>query len=111
LKTEVVYLLHQEGVHSTELVFVDQLDVAGLNRSCQQLWITLVDHHVPIGAFAGLERAVQEIIDHHVVLPDKETDLIKYGNENFPRLLRFSRKKIFFEKNEHRLGNIMLVRP
>ncbi|OQV25483.1 putative Protein prune-like protein [Hypsibius exemplaris] len=85
LKTEVVHALQREGVEQADLIFADHLDVAGLSRGQQQpggakpprLTLTLVDHHVPVGSFTGLEGDIQEIIDHHVVVACRDTDFIK----------------------------------
>lgn len=91
LKTEVVQALRRTaGVGRDELIFVDQLlpqssppsllledgALAELSRA-GKLRITLVDHHLPVGLFAALQRDVEEIIDHHSVIPGRETEFIQ----------------------------------
>ncbi|NXX76982.1 PRUN1 Exopolyphosphatase, partial [Urocolius indicus] len=63
LRTETRFLLRQEGLPSSNLVFRDEIDLGGLHRA-GLLSLTLVDHHVLPGADAALEEAVVEILDH-----------------------------------------------
>ncbi|XP_069734764.1 exopolyphosphatase PRUNE1 [Phaenicophaeus curvirostris] len=63
LRTETTFLLREQGIPTTSLVFRDEIDLGELH-STGLLSLTLVDHHVLPGADAALEDAVVEILDH-----------------------------------------------
>jgi len=66
LKTELVAVLAEEGIHQENLVFRDTMDL----NTIQQLELILVDHNVLMEEDQGLGDKVVGIIDHHV----RETD-------------------------------------
>ncbi|NWH73556.1 PRUN1 Exopolyphosphatase, partial [Piaya cayana] len=63
LRTETTFLLREQGIPTTSLIFRDEIDLGELH-STGLLALTLVDHHVLPGADAALEDAVVEILDH-----------------------------------------------
>ncbi|NXU92734.1 PRUN1 Exopolyphosphatase, partial [Xiphorhynchus elegans] len=63
LRSETTFLLRDRGIPPANLVFRDEIDLAGLHRA-GLLSLTLVDHHVLPGADAALEEAVVEVLDH-----------------------------------------------
>ncbi|XP_078143399.1 exopolyphosphatase PRUNE1 isoform X3 [Centroberyx gerrardi] len=66
LRSDSVFLLRQTGLSADLLLFRDQLDLLHLQRA-GRLRLTLVDHNVLPSADAGLEGAVVEVIDHHLL--------------------------------------------
>ncbi|XP_071370678.1 exopolyphosphatase PRUNE1-like, partial [Centroberyx affinis] len=66
LRSDNVFLLRQTGLSADLLLFRDQLDLLHLQRA-GRLRLTLVDHNVLPSADAGLEGAVVEVIDHHLL--------------------------------------------
>ncbi|XP_077176014.1 exopolyphosphatase PRUNE1 isoform X2 [Paroedura picta] len=63
LRTESTFLLKEERIPESSLVFRDEIDLLALHRS-GLLSLTLVDHHVLPSRDAALEEAVVEVIDH-----------------------------------------------
>ncbi|NXH10172.1 PRUN1 Exopolyphosphatase, partial [Bucco capensis] len=63
LRTETTFLLQEQGIAASSLIFRDELDLGGLHRS-GLLSLTLVDHHVLPCTDAALEEAVVEVLDH-----------------------------------------------
>ncbi|XP_066842060.1 exopolyphosphatase PRUNE1 [Anser cygnoides] len=63
LRTETTFLLRQQGIAETSLIFRDEIDLARLHRA-GLLSLTLVDHHVLPSADAALEEAVVDVLDH-----------------------------------------------
>ncbi|XP_026279117.1 exopolyphosphatase PRUNE1 isoform X1 [Frankliniella occidentalis] len=63
LRTEVTYLLHENGVPSNLLVFRDQIDLAAL-RDSGRLRLTLVDHHALPERDRALADSLVAVIDH-----------------------------------------------
>ncbi len=64
LRTEALYLFEAVGLSPDDLLFSGDLDLQAL-QSGGRLALTLVDHNKLGPAFAGLEGAVEEIVDHH----------------------------------------------
>ncbi|XP_018495219.2 exopolyphosphatase PRUNE1 [Galendromus occidentalis] len=64
LKTEVRCLLEEVAISSDSLIFLDDIDLADLQRR-NLLELTLVDHNVLPHFLKSLEGAVVRIIDHH----------------------------------------------
>ncbi|XP_043286357.1 exopolyphosphatase PRUNE1 [Venturia canescens] len=63
IKTEVVWFLRANGIHSDAITFRNQLDLAGLANE-KKLELTLVDHHALGVEDERLANSVVEIIDH-----------------------------------------------
>ncbi|XP_032991748.1 exopolyphosphatase PRUNE1 isoform X3 [Lacerta agilis] len=63
LRTESTFLLKEQRIAESSLVFRDEIDLATLHRA-GLLLLTLVDHHVLPSGDAALEEAVVEVIDH-----------------------------------------------
>ncbi|NWI87670.1 PRUN1 Exopolyphosphatase, partial [Pitta sordida] len=63
LRPETLFLLRDQGIPDSCLIFRDDIDLGGLHRA-GLLTLTLVDHHVLPGADAALEEAVVEVLDH-----------------------------------------------
>ncbi|NXW51347.1 PRUN1 Exopolyphosphatase, partial [Nyctiprogne leucopyga] len=70
LRTETTFLLREQGIPATSLIFRDEIDLGGLHRA-GLLSLTLVDHHILPGADAALEEAVVEILDHRPLERDR----------------------------------------
>ncbi|NXX19408.1 PRUN1 Exopolyphosphatase, partial [Podargus strigoides] len=70
LRTETMFLLREQGIATTSLIFRDELDLGGLHHA-GLLSLTLVDHHVLPGADAALEEAVVEVLDHRPLERDR----------------------------------------
>ncbi|NXI43257.1 PRUN1 Exopolyphosphatase, partial [Galbula dea] len=70
LRTETTFLLREQGIPSSSLIFRDEIDLGGLHRA-GLLSLTLVDHHVLPCADAALEDAVVEILDHRPLERDR----------------------------------------
>ncbi|XP_051497031.1 exopolyphosphatase PRUNE1 isoform X2 [Apus apus] len=70
LRTETTFLLREQGIPATSLIFRDEIDLGGLHRA-GLLSLTLVDHHVLPGADAALEEAVVEVLDHRPLDQDR----------------------------------------
>ncbi|XP_061573831.1 exopolyphosphatase PRUNE1 isoform X2 [Cololabis saira] len=66
LRSDNLHLLDQTGLDQNLLLFRDQLDLQDL-QDTGRLTLTLVDHNVLPRADSGLEGAVVEVIDHHVL--------------------------------------------
>ncbi|XP_053134264.1 exopolyphosphatase PRUNE1 isoform X2 [Hemicordylus capensis] len=62
LRTESTFLLKQQHIPESALIFRDEIDLFALHRA-GLLSLTLVDHHV-LPRDADLEEAVVEVIDH-----------------------------------------------
>ncbi|XP_053134267.1 exopolyphosphatase PRUNE1 isoform X4 [Hemicordylus capensis] len=63
LRTESTFLLKQQHIPESALIFRDEIDLFALHRA-GLLSLTLVDHHVLPSRDADLEEAVVEVIDH-----------------------------------------------
>ncbi|KAJ7307223.1 hypothetical protein JRQ81_009216 [Phrynocephalus forsythii] len=63
LRTESTYLLKEQQIPESSLVFRDEIDLPALHRA-GLLSLTLVDHHVLPSMDAAFEEAVTEVIDH-----------------------------------------------
>ncbi|NWW96205.1 PRUN1 Exopolyphosphatase, partial [Rhynochetos jubatus] len=70
LRTETTFLLREEGIPASSLIFRDEIDLGGLHRA-GLLSLTLVDHHVLPSADAALEGAVVEVLDHRPLERDR----------------------------------------
>ncbi|XP_040474646.1 exopolyphosphatase PRUNE1 isoform X1 [Falco naumanni] len=70
LRTETTFLLREQGIPATSLIFRDEIDLGGLHRA-GLLSLTLVDHHVLPGTDAALEEAVVEVLDHRPLERDR----------------------------------------
>ncbi|XP_050186371.1 exopolyphosphatase PRUNE1 isoform X2 [Myiozetetes cayanensis] len=70
LRTETTFLLREQGIPATSLIFRDEIDLGGLHHA-GLLSLTLVDHHVLPGADAALEEAVVEVLDHRPLERDR----------------------------------------
>ncbi|MFT7811233.1 protein prune homolog [Arapaima gigas] len=66
LRTDSTFLLRQNGLPQEVLTFRDEVDLLGLCQA-DRLSLTLVDHNVLPSADSGLEGAVLEVIDHHLL--------------------------------------------
>jgi len=67
LKTELVSVLAEEGIHQNDLLFRDTLDLTKLDS----LSLVVVDHNILTETDKDLQGRVVEIIDHHA----RETQL------------------------------------
>ncbi|XP_063001797.1 exopolyphosphatase PRUNE1 isoform X2 [Elgaria multicarinata webbii] len=63
LRTESTFLLKQQQLPESSLVFRDEIDLLSLHRA-GLLALSLVDHHVLPSRDVVLEEAVVEVIDH-----------------------------------------------
>uniref|UniRef100_A0A8C0GML3 Prune exopolyphosphatase 1 n=1 Tax=Chelonoidis abingdonii TaxID=106734 RepID=A0A8C0GML3_CHEAB len=63
LRTESSFLLQEQQIPDTCLIFRDEIDLHALHRA-GSLSLTLVDHHILPSGDAALEEAVIEVIDH-----------------------------------------------
>lgn len=63
LRTEVVYVLKQAGIHLDDLVFMDEIDLAEIFTSGADL--ILVDHNYPSSQFLPYHDRVVGVLDHH----------------------------------------------
>ncbi|XP_067425649.1 exopolyphosphatase PRUNE1 [Emydura macquarii macquarii] len=63
LRTESTFLLQEQQIPDSCLIFRDEIDLHVLHRA-GLLSLTLVDHHVLPSGDAALEEAVMEVIDH-----------------------------------------------
>ncbi|NXS54316.1 PRUN1 Exopolyphosphatase, partial [Brachypteracias leptosomus] len=70
LRTETTFLLREQGIPASALLFRDEIDLGGLHHA-GLLSLTLVDHHVLPGADAALEEAVVEVLDHRPLERDR----------------------------------------
>ncbi|NXT00063.1 PRUN1 Exopolyphosphatase, partial [Jacana jacana] len=70
LRTETTFLLREQGIPATSLIFRDEIDLGGLHRA-GLLSLTLVDHHVLPRADAALEEVVVEVLDHRPLEGDR----------------------------------------
>ncbi|XP_029880409.1 exopolyphosphatase PRUNE1 [Aquila chrysaetos chrysaetos] len=70
LRTETTFLLQEQGIPTTSLIFRDEIDLGGLHHA-GLLSLTLVDHHVLPGADTALEEAVVEVLDHRPLERDR----------------------------------------
>ncbi|NWR81775.1 PRUN1 Exopolyphosphatase, partial [Centropus unirufus] len=70
LRTETTFLLREQGLPASCLIFRDEIDLGGLHGA-GLLSLTLVDHHVLPGADAALDEAVVEILDHRPLERDR----------------------------------------
>nr|XP_046254598.1 exopolyphosphatase PRUNE1 [Scatophagus argus] len=66
LRSDNVFLLRQIGLSPDLLLFRDQMDLRALQRA-GRLQLTLVDHNVLPSSDSGLEGAVVQVIDHHLL--------------------------------------------
>nr|XP_020653778.1 protein prune homolog isoform X4 [Pogona vitticeps] len=63
LRTESTFLLKEQQIPESSLVFRDEIDLHALHQA-GLLSLTLVDHHVLPSRDRALEEAVTEVIDH-----------------------------------------------
>ncbi|XP_037738971.1 exopolyphosphatase PRUNE1 isoform X1 [Chelonia mydas] len=63
LRTESAFLLQEQQIPDSCLIFRDEIDLHALHRA-GLLSLTLVDHHILPSGDAALEEAVIEVIDH-----------------------------------------------
>ncbi|XP_035426533.1 exopolyphosphatase PRUNE1 isoform X2 [Cygnus atratus] len=63
LRTETTFLLREQGIAETSLIFRDEIDLARLHQA-GLLSLTLVDHHVLPSTDAALEEAIVDVLDH-----------------------------------------------
>ncbi|XP_061462814.1 exopolyphosphatase PRUNE1 isoform X2 [Rhineura floridana] len=63
LRTESTFLLKEQHVSESSIIFRDEINLATLHQA-GLLSLTLVDHHVLPSGDAALEKAVVEVIDH-----------------------------------------------
>jgi len=73
LKTELVAVLAEEGIHQDNLFFRDTLDL----NMIKLLQLVLVDHNVLVEEDKHLESKIVEIIDHHARETDHENAVIE----------------------------------
>ncbi|KAK3718987.1 hypothetical protein QZH41_013155 [Actinostola sp. cb2023] len=64
LRTEITYTMERFGVHSTDLTFINEIDLKAM-KDHGKLSVTLVDHNIIPVHQAFLNDVLVEIIDHH----------------------------------------------
>ncbi len=64
LRTEAVYLFAEAGIETSNLLFIDEINLKEMHKS-GKLKVTLIDHNKLSGSQEYLASSVSEIIDHH----------------------------------------------
>ncbi len=64
LRTEAVYLFAEAGIETTNLLFIDEINIEEIFKS-GRLKITLIDHNKLSGGQEYLSGCIEEILDHH----------------------------------------------
>ncbi|XP_055334385.1 exopolyphosphatase PRUNE1-like [Paramacrobiotus metropolitanus] len=71
LKTEVVFALQEQGIDSSQLIFLDQITISK-SKHWTKVQLILVDHSTPVGKLADSRATVAEIVDHRALVPGQD---------------------------------------